>query len=80
MKLNLIAYGIAREILGESEMQLEITTAPNIGALKKQLVDMFPNFEKLVRFSMAVNEEYREEDFLLSDGDEVVIIPPVSGG
>ncbi len=80
MNLKLVAYGIAKDILGGSEMELEIATEQNIGALKEHLVDKFPAFQKLTRFSMAVNEEYQEEDFILSEGDEVVIIPPVSGG
>ena len=32
------------------------------------------------RLMIAVNEEYQEHDFLLSDEDEVAFIPPVSGG
>ena len=40
----------------------------------------FPDFEKLRSLSIAVNQEYREDDFLVKEGDEIVIIPPVSGG
>lgn len=32
------------------------------------------------RLMIAVNEEYQEHDYLLSDNDEVAFIPPVSGG
>ena len=35
---------------------------------------------ELNTLSFAVNEEYRADDFVLSEDDEVVIIPPVSGG
>lgn len=80
MKIKLISYGIARDILGAPAQHLELPVIKNIGELKQELVKRYPEFEKLTRFSMAVNEEYREEGFLLSDGDEVVIIPPVSGG
>jgi len=80
MNLRLVAYGIAREILGGNDLQLNTTAVKSIGDLKEELVAKFPDFEKLTRFSMAVNEEYRDEEYLLSDGDEIVIIPPVSGG
>ena len=40
----------------------------------------YPEFEKLRSFTIAVNAEYRSDDFVLSAQDEVVIIPPVSGG
>ena len=29
---------------------------------------------------MAVNKEYQDQSYELADGDEVAIIPPVSGG
>ena len=29
---------------------------------------------------VAVNQEYRDHDYVLSSGDEVALIPPVSGG
>ena len=33
--------------------------------------------DKLV---VAVNDEYREHGYALTDGDEAALIPPVSGG
>ena len=42
--------------------------------------DEFPDFEKLRSLVIAVNEEYQEDGFILSEKDEIVIIPPVSGG
>ena len=41
-----------------------------------------PNFSLafLSRISLAVNEEYCEPDLVLKDGDEIALIPPVSGG
>ena len=32
------------------------------------------------RLVVAVNQEYQEHDHPLRDGDEVALIPPVSGG
>ena len=32
------------------------------------------------RLMIAVNQEYQAHDYALSDGDEVALIPPVSGG
>ena len=29
---------------------------------------------------IAVNQEYQQHDYALSEGDEVALIPPVSGG
>jgi len=79
MKLTLISYGIAKEILpGHShEIDVEVQT---IEELKNQLFQKYPELQKLQSISFAVNEEYREDGFSLSENDEVVIIPPVAGG
>jgi molybdopterin converting factor small subunit len=51
-----------------------------VGDLKIELIAQFPDFEKLRSLVIAVNEEYQEDGFILSEKDEIVIIPPVSGG
>ncbi len=80
MEINLIAYGIAKVILNDSSKKLEVDENISIGEIKSSLIDQFPEFEKLRSLRFAVNEEYREDEFVLSPGDELVIIPPVSGG
>jgi len=40
----------------------------------------YPEFEKLRHLALAVNSEYVQDDLIISENDEVVIIPPVSGG
>ena len=59
---------------------MELPEGLTVGALKEKLCDRFPAFQKLKSLAIAVNTEYRTDDFLLSENDEVVIIPPVSGG
>ena len=51
-----------------------------MGDLKKALTKQYPEFEKLASLRFAVGEDYQEDDFELSEENEVVIIPPVSGG
>lgn len=80
MKINLLAFGIAKEILGASESDFPVSEELTIQELKKQLTAAFPDFKKLVKFQIAVNQEYQTDDFILSANDEVAIIPPVSGG
>lgn len=80
MTIKLLAFGIARDILGGSERMVELEDVHNIAQLKDYLCDQYAEFSQLRSFSMAVNEEYRDDDFAISHGDEVVVIPPVSGG
>ncbi|MGD1959657.1 MAG: MoaD/ThiS family protein [Fulvivirga sp.] len=80
MKINLVAFGIARDILGVSKTDFHLADDNTISALKEQLIKRHAKFADLTSISFAVNEEYKEDDYLLNDDDEVVIIPPVSGG
>ena len=80
MKIKVVAYGIAKDILKSKEKMWDISSDETISSFKRSLLTQYPSFANLTKLSFAVGEEYREDSFSLSDGDEVVIIPPVSGG
>ncbi len=80
MKIEILAFGIAKDIVKGRSLSLDLPSGTNVGGLKAELCGRFPNFEKLKSMAIAVNEEYQTDDFSLSEKDEVVIIPPVSGG
>jgi len=80
MNINILAFGIAKDIINGSTLGLEIQDGMTVGDLKVKLISQFPDFEKLRSLAIAVNEEYQEDDFVLNEKDEIVIIPPVSGG
>jgi molybdopterin converting factor small subunit len=80
MKLELLAFGIAKDIIRGSSITIEIQDSVTIGQLKARLFDQYPAFVKLRSLSIAVNAEYRTDDYSLSSDDEIVLIPPVTGG
>ena len=53
------------------------TVADLWAALCRERADLAPLSPSI---SFAVNREYVERDHVLADGDEVALIPPVSGG
>lgn len=80
MKIEILAFGIAKDIIKNRTISIDLPDGSNVGFLKKELTDRFPDFQKLKSIAIAVNEEYQTDEFNLSEKDEVVIIPPVSGG
>ena len=80
MKLKITAFGIAQDILKNRSLSLEIKEEATIGDVREILESKYPDFTKLASLSFAVDEEYQEDTYHLSPGEEVVIIPPVSGG
>ncbi|MEM8526658.1 MAG: MoaD/ThiS family protein [Bacteroidota bacterium] len=80
MTINLLAFGIAKDILSGNRSSLELKEGTTVGQLKEKLFLQYPDFQKLKSLSLAVGTEYRSDEFVLNDSEEVVIIPPVSGG
>jgi molybdopterin converting factor small subunit len=80
MKIKLVAYGIAKDILDSTELHFELENGSKVSELKEDLIAKYPEFEKLKSLKFAVNEEYQSDEFVLTENCEVVIIPPVSGG
>lgn len=81
MNLKVLAFGIAKDIVGGNSFELELNSAsPTVQELKEKLAADFPSFKDLRSFAIAVNEEYAEDGQTIAPSDEVVIIPPVSGG
>lgn len=80
MKTSILAFGIAKDILGNNRLSFEWESGTSVKEFKKALMLKYPDFEKLASLNIAVNTDYVDDDYQLSDLDEVVLIPPVSGG
>lgn len=80
MNLKILAFGIAREIIGQLELSVQLSEAATVADLKQFLTQQFPDFHKLASLRVAVNAEYADDNAVLCPNDEIVLIPPVSGG
>lgn len=80
MEVKVIAFGIARDILKGGKVSIQMSDQGSIRELKQKLISRYPDFEKLRTLRFAINEDYQEDDYIIRENDEVVIIPPVSGG
>ena len=80
MNIKILAFGIAKDIVGGREIDFSIAQASTVAQLKNTLLEKYPKFENLSTLAIAVNNEYAENDYLIQEKDEIVLIPPVSGG
>lgn len=81
IRIKIIAFGSAAEALGWSSRETELTDPATVRGLLDLLSQESPRLAAaLARLRVAVNERYAAPDHPLHDGDEVAIIPPVSGG
>lgn len=81
MKVTVRFFASSREAVGQSELALELLQGTEVQALLQRLASDYPKLMgHLPTLMVAVNEEYAERNHRLSPGDEVALIPPVSGG
>lgn len=81
MKITMRYFALWREELGQEEETREVAPGTTVTALIDTIVADRPRLAALRRSTMfMLNQEYVEPGQQLSDGDEVAVIPPVSGG
>ena len=79
MKLKIKTFGIARDIMGGKEVEVEMS-GNTVNLLRASLMEKYPQLENLRSLFIAVNQNYSEDTTLLVESDEIALIPPVSGG
>jgi molybdopterin converting factor subunit 1 len=79
--VRVLFFGAARDAAGHEELELSLSSPANLASALAQLLADYP---ALARFGnsllLAVNQEYALSDREISDGDELAVLPPVSGG
>ena len=74
-------FAILRDLTGTDSMKLAL---PEGSSIEDALRSLFEHKTELNQWKehvrVAVNCEYRSSSFVLHEGDEIAIIPPVSGG
>jgi len=81
MKIRLLAFATAADALGTGETDLEIPEGSRISDLRALLDGKHPGLAPLwPRLAVAVDGRIVPSDTQLEDGNEVALLPPVSGG
>ena len=76
MHVRVRLFAALRERAGAEEIDLELPEGASVADALSRMQGVTGN----LRVVMAVNQEYADESALLSAGDELALIPPVSGG
>jgi MoaE-MoaD fusion protein len=69
-------FAMLRERAGSGSVTLELPE----GARVRDALDSLSGLAEGIPLVMAVNREYASEEQVLDAGDELALIPPVSGG
>ena len=77
MEIEILVFGVAKDIVGNNLVKLKINDTCDVSTLKNTLKDKFP---KLPDFMIAINTNYAEDDQQINKNDEIALIPPTNGG
>lgn len=79
--ITLKLFAAYQEVYGVSELQLTFPPNTTVSQVLERIVTEYPQLEKWQEVTkFGVNLNFVPPDTILQDGDEVVLIPPVSGG
>ena len=81
IQVTLKLFSIYQNAYGQTEQIVECPMGTTVGTLCDRVINEHPSLAKwrsVTRF--GVNLDFVPEETVLREGDEVVFIPPVSGG
>jgi molybdopterin converting factor subunit 1 len=81
MRVHIRLFAGLHDLIGERNVTLELPADATVADLRDQLSRQYPVITPyLPTLVCAVDEEYVTPDHTLREGDDVALIPPVSGG
>lgn len=74
-------FAMVRQTVGKRKMDLDIKKGTKVNELVEDLIEDYPELDNIREILIvSVNKKTAADDQILEDGDEVAIMPPVTGG
>jgi MoaE-MoaD fusion protein len=81
IKVRVLFFGAARDAVGQEQIEVELESPINADGARDKLLSDYPSLQRFGKSLLfAVNQQYAQSDREISDGDELAVFPPVSGG
>ena len=80
MTMNILGFGIVKDIFGSAAIHADLPDNETIGDLRQILENKYPRLKQLKSYLVAKDNEYADMNDILLPNNEIAIIPPVSGG
>ena len=81
MELNVRLFALYRERAGKNIVTVAVADGATVSDLTNEVRRQIPNLAPPeVKIVVAVNTDYADSEVVLQPGDDVCLIPPVSGG
>jgi len=81
MKTTIIFFAGIAESTGKRQHELNFDHAPNVNDIINALCNEFPQAAEMINRAMvSINHDYAKPEQIITETDEIALIPPVSGG
>lgn len=81
MQVSVQFYSYFKDLAGCAGTTETLDTGGTLGALHDQLIVRFPKLAAMKKSTLlAVGVDYQPRNYVLQEGDEVSLFPPVQGG
>ena len=81
LRIRVLFFARGRELAGCNEIEQEMEDGSDSKQLLEAVIARFPALSEISTcLIVAVNQNYETNPVPLKDGDEVALIPPISGG
>lgn len=79
--IDVLFFGPAKDAAGDARIALEAQNRASIGNVRELLAARSEDLKQLLKTArIARNREFVNDDMVVEEGDEIAVIPPVSGG
>ncbi len=81
MRVRILFFGMLKDMAGRSSDWIDLPEEASVGDLLGRCAAQLPGMKAaLPSLAVAVNQQYSATGTVLHEGDEVALLPPVSGG
>jgi MoaE-MoaD fusion protein len=81
MRVRVLFFGLLKELAGKSGDVLELREGARVRDVLAHCESQIPRLKEVTTsLAIAVNQQYAGAETALTSGDEVALLPPVSGG
>jgi molybdopterin synthase catalytic subunit/molybdopterin converting factor small subunit len=81
MEIRVLFFGLLKDVCGRSEDRLEAPHGADAGFVFDHYKALYPRLgDMAASIVIARNQEFTTRSQMLADGDEIALLPPVSGG
>lgn len=81
MRVRVLLFGVLKDIFERSEESLDLGAGARVADVLNHYLELAPEQAKFFpSLALALNQQYASPAEPLRDGDEVALLPPVSGG